>query len=347
MVAIKAPQADRFVRNPDKNCAAVLLHGPDPGLVSERAGLVARALAARDADGGEIIRIEDADLETDTGRLVIELQTVPMFGGGKVVRSSASRRINASLLKDIFADGPPAAAFVCEAGNLKATDALRKLFEATSWAASIACYSDSERDLASLAREMVESAGLKLGQDVVDVLVTRLGADRALSRGEIDKLILYCAGKTSVEIEDVEAIVGDATESTMDGAVIAAAAGEPERVAREFDRAVNAGENPQVIIGAAQRYFLRLHRVRAGIDAGRSAEDVLRSMRPPVHFKQKDALMAQCRLWSSAALAEAAQRIASTARTARLAGGMDAMLAERLLLNLAVHAARQRERRRA
>ncbi len=344
MVAIKAQQAESFARAPDKGVVAVLVHGPDNGLVSERASHIATALAKRGGEEAEIIRIEEPDLDGDPDRLVVELQTIPMFGGVKVVRTTAGRKINAALFKNLFQSGAPAAGLVCEAGNLKATDALRKLFESTPWAAALPCYADGDGDLSGLVRNMLTNAGLQIDRDAVQVLVGRLGADRALSRGEIEKLILYCAGRDSVGVENIEAIVGDATDTGLEYIAIAAASGEPQTVVAEFDKAVTAGENPQAVILVALRYFQRLHRVRASVDAGESIDAALRNLRPPLHFKLRDAVAAQCRLWPTASLGEALQRINDTAQQARLNSAMDAVLAERLLFNLAAHIA-QRKRR--
>ena len=342
MVAIKAQQAEKFADAPDKGVVAVLVHGPDTGLVAERAKRLAGAFSKREGGDAELIRIEETDLDGDPDRLMIELQTIPMFGGGKVVRTTAGRKINAAMFKDLFASGAPAATVICEAGNLKASDALRKLFESTPWAAALPCYSDGDRDLSTLVRDMLRDANLAIAPDASDVLVSKLGADRALSRAEIEKLILYCAGRDTVTINDIQAIVGDATDAGLEAIVIAAASGRPVEAVAEFDRAVNAGENPQAIILVALRYFQRLHRIRAALDAGKSIEEVARGLRPPLHFSLRDAIATQCRLWPTAALGEALQRINETAQQARLNSAMDAVLAERLLFNLAAHIARRR-----
>ncbi len=344
MVAIKAQQAEAFARKPDAKVNAALVYGPDTGLVSERARAIAQALAKRAGDEAEIIRIDEADLDGDPDRLAVELQTIPMFGGGKVVRTASGRKINATMFKDIFAAGAPAAGLVCEAGNLKASDALRKLFEGTDWSAAVPCYADSERDLAGLAREMLDKAGLAIDKQTLELLVARIGADRALSRGEIDKLILYCAGRDRVEAADIEAIVGDATDAGLEAIAMAAAGGEPQRVVREFDRAINAGESAQVVILIAQRYFQRLHRVRSAMDEGRSLDEAIRQIRPPLHFRLRDQVTAQCRLWSTAMLSEALARINETAEQARLNSAMEDILAERLLFNLAAHIAKRKRR---
>jgi DNA polymerase-3 subunit delta len=75
--------------------------------------------------------------------------------------------------------------------------------------------------------------------------------------------------------------------------------------------------------------------MRASLDAGRSMEDVLRSLRPPPHFKQRDGLERQARTWTLAKLNAAVARIAEAAKAARLNATLENALAEALLLDLA------------
>jgi DNA polymerase III subunit delta len=343
VVAVRAANASSFAEAPTDACSAVLVFGTDEGLVSERARLITNAFAKRDEPPAEVIRIEDTDLENEPDRLLVELQTVPMFGGGKVVRSTLGRRVNGALFKQVFDAGPPPALLVVEGGNLKPSDAARKLFESAPWAAAVPCYADTERDLAAIANDMMRAAGRKLEADAQAVLLERLGADRALSRGEIDKLLLYTTGRSVVTADDVLAAVGDASDFKMDQIVSSAAAGEGAAALRDFDRACAAGESPQTLLLAMQRYFVRLHRLRAAVDAGSAMEDAMRRLRPPVHFSQKDALSAQCRGWSLSSLSNAIARISAAVKSARLNGNIEAPLAERLLIDLAAHA---RSRRR-
>lgn len=338
MVAVKAHQAETFLKPPGPSYAAVLFYGTDAGLVAERAAKLASLLAAREDPPGEIIRLDDADLDSDPDRLAIELQTMPMFGGAKIVRAIAGRRIGTSALQSLIDGDSLAARLIVEAGNLRPNDSLRALFEKSAKAAAVACYPDEVHDLEGLIRTTLKSHGLAIGPEARDLLLARVGADRALSRGEIEKLALYAAGKTEVEPSDVEAIVGDASELTIDRILSAAASGDAARAVSEFARAVASGESPQTIIGAAQRYFQRLHRIRSDLDQGRSFEDAIRQLRPPIHFKQKDALGLQCRTWTTARLGEALMRISRAAKAARLSGELEEAVAEELLMGLAVAA---------
>jgi DNA polymerase-3 subunit delta len=333
MVAIKAHQAQSFLSPPGPKVPAVLFYGTDAGLIAERAMKLAALIAAR--DGGEIIRIDDADLDADPDRLAIELQTIPMFGGSKVVRATAGRRVTAAALQPLLEGGTLAAALIVEASNLKPADAMRALFEKSAQAAAVACYTDEAADIEGLIRETLKAHGLSITADARELLVARMGADRALSRGEIEKLALYAAGRKEIDAADVEAIVGDASELAVDRALNAAASGDAPRAVSEFSRAVAAGESPQMIIGALQRHLQRLHRIRTDLDAGASFEDVIRQQRPPVHFKQKDAIGLQCRLWTSPRLAQALTRTAEAAKAARLTSSLEEAIAEELLIALA------------
>ena len=338
MVAVKAHQANAFLKSPDPRLSAILFFGSDAGLVSERSQFLARALAQREDPAGEIIRLDDADLDNDPGRLAVELMTMPMFGGRKIVRTTASRRINANAIRPLL-DGPPiAGVLIVEAGNLKPDEGLRPLFEKSATAAAIACYGDEAQDLEVMVRQVLDAAGIKIAPDARDLLVSRLGADRALSRGEVEKLTLYALGKPEIDVDDVEAIVGDASEQSMDRIITAAASGDAARAIGEFTRSIAAGESAQGIILATQRYFHRLHRTRTAMDQGRSLDDALRGLRPPLHFRQKDTFAAQLRMWSTPRLDMALSAIATAAKAARLTSALEDTLSERLLLTLAKHA---------
>jgi DNA polymerase-3 subunit delta len=316
----------------------VLFYGTDAGLVSERAAQLAALIASRDDPPGEIIRIDDADLDNDPERLVVELQTIPMFGGSKIVRATAGRRVGTAALQPLIEEGKLAATLIVEAGNLRPNDSLRAFFEKSGQAAAVACYPDEAHDLETLIRETLKAHGLTIAPEARDLLLARVGADRALSRGEIEKLALYATGKTEVDASDVEAIVGDASELAIDRILNAAAAGEAGRAVAEFARAVAAGESAQAIVAATQRHLQRLHRIRSDIDAGSSFEDAIRQLRPPVHFKQKDALGLQCRTWTTARLGEALARATRAAKAARLSTALEEAIAEDLLMGLAAAA---------
>jgi len=335
VVAVKHHQAEPFLKAIDPKLCAVLFYGPDAGLITERGQMLSKALAKKDNPPGEVLSFEDADLDGDPDRLSVELQTMPMFGGRKIIRARTGRRITTALLKPLIEAGGLQGFLIVEGGDLRPDEALRVLFEKSPIAAAVACFGDESDGLEALATRILRSHGLSIAPDVLAVLVSRLGADRALSRGEVEKLALYVAGRKTVEADDIEQSVGDASDLRLDKIPEAAASGDAARAVTDADRAIASGEGAQAVLLAVQRYFLRLHRLRATIDQGRSAEDAMRSMRPPIHFKAQPVLMGQLRVWNAAKLNAALSEIASTIKACRQTGSLDETLTERLLLRIA------------
>jgi len=335
MVAIKAHQADQFLRNLDPNIKAILFYGTDVGLVSERARQLAKTVSSRDGDDGEIIRIHDEDISENPDRLSIELQTIPMFGGSKVVHATMGRRMAAPLGDALLEPDHLESVLIVEAGNMKPTDKIRKAFEKGKTTASVACFADDERDLGSLATQILGGHGIKISKDVLSYLIGRLGSDRALSRQEVDKLALYAQGQSEVSIEDVDACVGDASEQALDKVAIATALGQSGRALREFDRTVAAGILPQAVMLAVQRHFLRLHRIQIAFEEKGTLKAAFRMARPPVHFKQEAAFTQQCNNWPVNRIARALTVTQAAIKRTRMSTSSERAVSERLLIELA------------
>lgn len=335
MVAIKANQTSAFLAKPDPKVRCILLFGPDAGLVSERSQKLAQLLAKRENPPGEVVRMDDADLESDADRLNVELLTVPMFGGAKIVRAHAGRRLNAALVKPFLEGAPLPGALIIEAGALRADEGFRALFEKSGSAVAIGCYPDEGVSLDDLVSEVLKAAKLDIAPDARQELLARLGADRVLSRGEVEKLALYAHGTQRIEFAHVEAIVGDASDLAVDQVVTAAASGNSALALAECDRALAGGESAQSVMLAAERHFQRMHKLRAAMDAGKSLDELMRYMRPPLPFKAKAELERQCRTWTEPRIAAGLVRIGEAVKGARTTGADEGVLAERLLIEIA------------
>jgi len=343
MVAVRDQGLGEWLKRHSAKIRAYLVFGTDPGLIGERARALAATLAARETPPGEIVRIDEADLDANPDRLAVELLTVPMFGGVKIVRTAAGRLVNAQTVKPLIGGSSLAGFLIIEAGSLRKDDGLRALFEKSEAAAAIACYSDDGASLSELVSEVLTSVQVEIDPDARSEMINRLGADRALSRGELEKLSLYALGSSRITLDDVEAVVGDASELAIDVVLAAAAGGDGAKAIGEFERVVAAGESPQAVILAAARYFQRLHRVRLGLDRGQGLNDALRQLQPPMHIRQRHAFERACRRWTAQALVAALERVFQAARAARTSATLEVVYAERMLLELARLARRSGE----
>ena len=83
---------------------------------------------------------------------------------------------------------------VIEAGDLRRTAPLRAVCERAKNAAACPAMPTTKRRLERLIDSEMRSAGVSLKPEARNLLVTLLGGDRAASRSEISKLVLYAHG---------------------------------------------------------------------------------------------------------------------------------------------------------
>src|SRR5262249_21739305 len=136
---------------------------------------------------------------------------------------------------------------VIEAGDLRKGAPLRTLIERAKNSAAGPCYTDGERDIVRLIDEGMRAADLTIAPEAREALGALLGGDRRASRAELRKLALYAAGAGRVELDDVMAVVADASALALDSLIDAAFAGELAGVEKEFAKARVAGTSAGAI----------------------------------------------------------------------------------------------------
>jgi DNA polymerase III subunit delta len=341
MVALRGREIDAYLARPDPARPIILLYGPDAGLVRERAEALLASAVDDPSDPFSLVRLDGDELSAEPSRLVDEALMIPLFGGRRAIRVRAGSRSFASGI-DALAELPlKDCRIVIEAGELRAESPLRKACERAKTAVAIACYPDTERDLAKLIDDELKLSALRIAPDARAVLMGLLGGDRQASRNELRKLTLYAHGKGEVTLDDVMAVVADASELKIDPIVDGAFAGNAAAVETEFAKAMVAGTYPGVIISAAQRHAAWLHKSAIAIAEGTPASAVLDGGFPRLHFSRKPSVEAALRNFDAARLLVVIDQLATAALDMRKQAALAAVIAQRALLAIAVNARRR------
>jgi DNA polymerase III subunit delta len=341
VVALRGKEIDAFLARPDSGRPIILLYGPDAGLVRERAEALLASAVDDPNDPFSLVKLDGDELSAEPSRLVDEALTIPLFGGRRAIRVRAGSRSFASGV-DALADSPlKDCRVVIEAGELRPESPLRKACERAKTAVAIGCYPDTERDLARLIDDELRVSSLRIAPDARAALVSLLGGDRQASRNELKKLALYSHGRGEVTLDDVMAVVSDASELKVDPIVDGAFAGRPELVESEFAKAMIAGTYPGMIISAAQRQAAWLHKSALALAEGTPVSTLLEGGFPRLHFSRKANVETALRNFSPARLASIIDQLAVAALDMRKQAPLAAVIAQRALLSIAVNAKRR------
>ncbi|MBP2229875.1 DNA polymerase-3 subunit delta [Azospirillum agricola] len=339
---LQARAIDGFLRKPDPKIRAVLLYGPDSGLVRDRAQTLGKTVVDDLADPFRVAEFLGRAVADDPARLADEAAALSFTGGRRLIRVRDAED-NATAAFAAFLDAPPPgdSLILVESGDLSARSKLRLLFEGEDAAAAIPCYVEEEASLGRVIADILHGHGLTADPDALTFLAANLVGDRMVARNEAEKLALYMGGTRRVTLEDAQACIGDSAALSMDEPVWAAAEGDFVTLDRSLARLFAEGTSPVPILRGAQRHFQRLQLLCAQIAAGKSAEAAVESIRPPVFFKLKSRLIGQTRRWSPNAVRQALERLVDAEADCKRTNMPDQTICARVLFQLASLAARR------
>lgn len=347
MTALKGRAIEDFMRSGAGTVRAVLVYGPDQGLARERSDALARRIVPDFKDPFNYIELSDADLKSEPGRLADEAAALSFAGGERVVRYTApgegappavalliglldSGRLNANAL------------VIVEGGDLGPRSALRQAFEKARRAVALPCYVDGPQAARALAVAMAREEDLKFDDDALDLIVTLIGEDRAMSRAELGKLILFKglksqrSGPGTITRADVRANLVDGAGDALDDIADAAADGAGAALSRALWRSAAAGASPISALRALWRSLARLKEAQGSIAAGSSPAEAMKKLRPPVFFGEERAFEARLRMWPPAHLDDALDLILSAEFDAKTTGAPQREIVERAALRVAL-----------
>jgi DNA polymerase III subunit delta len=345
MAILKKPAIEAFIRAPSPETKAVLIHGPDAGRVHEVAAGIVRSAAGSLDDPFTVVHVSDASLAADPALLADEARSLSLVGGRRVIWVAPAGRGFQSAIESYLADPGGDGLIVAEAAALQKSSKIRTLLEQSKQCAVIACYEDSAEDLRALVKRSAAEARLAVSDDVLEHIVDRLGGDRALSRREIEKLLLYCYGRESIELDDLEAACGDVSAASLDALLDATFGGDIAECCRRLAQLEEGGMTASGVLTSMGSHVARLQEFRNEIDRGKSRDTVMRGARPPIHLSRQESFARQLALWSGSALDGALGTILEATALTRQFGTLEHAITERTLLSLARRA--QALRRRA
>ena len=328
------------MERPDPAMCSILVYGPDRGLVRERAEALCRSVVGDLGDPFRIVELPAQEVRSVPARLADEAAALSFSGGRRLVRIRDAGDGLSAVISDFLERPGGDALVVVEGGELSSRSTLRKLFEKARNAAALACYPDEGNDLERIIVETLKQHKLTPSPDALAYLAQNLGADRVVTRNELEKLVLYMGGPGEVAEEDARACIGDGGATSVDAVVYAAAGGDLTGLERALMRTFLEGASAVSILRAMARHLARLHLAIGLVLAGRSPDQAMKVLKPPVIFKFAERFRAQLKGWRSDNLATALALLTEAELECKTTGQPAGTICGRALLRIGYAARR-------
>ncbi|HVZ09293.1 DNA polymerase III subunit delta [Rhodopila sp.] len=323
-------QIPAFLRDPG-HTRVVLLFGEDIGMIRERAEALVKAVAGSLDDPflvAELARDQLRDLPNEAASL-------PLMGGRRVVRVREATDAATDAVRTVLKGAAPALV-VLEGATLPTRSKLRTLLEADPDGAALGCYPEEGRALETTIRGTLQAVNVGIDPDALSWLSGQLGADRASTRAELEKLALFVGPGNRVDIDAAQTCVGDLAGLSLDDALFAATAGDVGTADRALELALAEGAHAVQVLRTAIGHLQRLHRARLAMEQSNlSAAEAAKTLRPPVFYQRVGAFNRALNLWSAAALQGALTAMAEAERGCKRTGWPDRTLCRNAIMTIA------------
>lgn len=318
MAVVSARDSARFLASGWRQSPVILVHGSDEGGVRDSVARLLAAATGPDFDPMNLVVLDGETLATDPPRLADELRTFGLFGGLRIVHVRGASKTPVAAVERAAEDPSAETLLILEAGELNKASPLRVLCERHRAIAALPCYADTARDLHGLIDQILGAENLTITREAREALTAELGADRGLSRSEIEKLTLYARGEQEVTLTMVQTIVADAGRHESTALIDNALSGAMALIEPEANRLFAAGINPAAILAQLSGHLFLLRRA---LRNGQAADEFIRQRR--IHFSRSAAITRTLAQWNedriNRALAQVADATLQTRTTPRLA----------------------------
>lgn len=311
-------QIESFLRAPPPQADAILIYGPDRGMVMERTAILARIITPDPKDPFLASALTKDEINADSSRFFDEAYALSMLAAeepgkrGRLLRIREGDDYLTSSLKEYLDKPNPETLILIEGADLGPRSSLRKLCEGAANAAAVPCYLDDMQSLHRIISGALGDAGYRANPDALLFLCEALAGDRHRARQEINKLLLYKGGDSNlsdragpgraekhiISLEDAQACCGQPGAQGLDELVMAIGSRQTVPAVSSLGLLLQEGVPPILIVRSLVNHFRRLHEAGTHILSGLSAAQAADALRPPLFFKHKPLFLRQLSEWS-------------------------------------------------
>lgn len=334
---------DTFLKSPDPNVKAVLVYGPDEGLVRERIDILSKTVVDDIYDPFNVVELNGDQIKSNPAILSDEVFSISMMGGRRLIKVRDIAESIATQLKEILEESDKIEHLILiQGGDLSPKSSVRKFFEKSKVAAALPCYVEDERDVAKFLSRYFIDHGKKINADALTTASAILTGDRALVRMEAEKILIYKGEDTSpITIEDITACLGETNAETLDVLTQHMASGRTKELEDTLKFLFSEGTNAVMILRVAQNYFRRLY-ITQGRMREVSFEQAISKLYPPVFFKVKAGFQQHLRIWSTPRIQHALTHLNDAEKDIK-SGKLEAeLICNRAMMSLAAMAGKRR-----
>jgi len=293
---IKDYQLDHYIKSDNSEFIAFLVYGPNEGLIRNNITNI-KKLFSQEKKCDEIL-INCKDLDKDKQLMADKLSSISMFNEKRFILTENIREKDFKYLKEAIFIKPDNTLLIVKTDNLSKSSKIRKLFEMEKFLLALACYEDDVKSIIRTIDNFAKVNSIALDRDIKSYLMQTLSTDRIISQNELEKIkLFYFNSNEKIDLNTIKTLLNDEGSKIIQKMNENILSGKTDRSINIIKKLLMEGARPITLIRSLVNYLKRLKITKIQIKKGVTFDEAIKSLKPPVFWKDKDSFKFICNNW--------------------------------------------------
>ena len=312
----------------------MLIYGPNEGLIRDNINKITQDLINKDEYEQSYFNAKDLDDEPHA--LDNAIRTVSLFYKSKLIILDSIKDKHCKIIEGILTNPPQQIVIILKSDNLTRSSKIRKLFETEDKCYALACYDDDQKSVIKNIETFLSQSGLHIDRDIKNYLIQSLSNDRMVSKQELEKIQLYYNDTNKkVNLNEIKILLNDSSSQNLSKMNETVMYGKTSKSSKIINKLLSEGVSPISLVRSLINYIMRIHKTKIEMKKGNNFEVAIKSLKPPVFWKDKENFQQHCNKWPLKIVEEKISKLLETEISCKLNSKLADSYCEKSILLIA------------
>ena len=248
---------------------------------------------------GKISRFDENEILNNYEEFISGLINKSLFEDYKLIIISRTSDKILKLVNEILERKIEKIKIIINSDNLEKKSKLRNLFEKEKELVCIPFYEDNDKSLNIIAQNFFRQKNIKVSQEIINLIIGRSRGDRGNLINELNKIENLSITKKNIDMEDVTKLTNLSENYSVFELAENYLAKNKKQVSKILNENNFANDECILILRTILNRSKRLLKLKESQNLTGNIDLTISSFKPPIFWKEKDAVKKQIQSWSN------------------------------------------------
>ena len=245
-----------------------------------------------------IFRYDEKEILENKENFLNGILSKSLFENEKLIIVSRATDKIKTLIEEIIEKNLEDITLIFIASLLDKKSKLRNLFEKDKKIICIAFYPDTHQTLNIIAINYFKRKKILISQEMLNLLIERSRGSRQSLGNELNKIDNYCKNNNKISLESLIKLTNLAENYHVSELTDICLSKNTRRTAKILNENILSVEDTMLIMRTFLSKTKRLLKIQEEINKNKSIEIAIKDFKPPIFWKDKDAVKKQITKWT-------------------------------------------------